>query len=420
MPKKIMFVLMLGVLLVSACTPQTTPTADLSTEMPTEVSTQAALTDVDYSGPMPCTTVYDYELSDEAAGYQAVVDQLPAVSEDDWMRGNPDAPITIIEYADFQCSACANYSYYLRALLEAFPDSIRVVFRDMPLASIHDKAYLSSMVGKAAGNQGAFWDMYDILFENQSVWFYYTDDEFMDWASQQAEALGLDMDQFNADVNDTEVLNALQDRTNELLTLGLHYTPFVIINDHIYKDSNPDLFALVGIYEYDGYAECPSWVIDPAKSYTAVLDTSAGEIKIDLYADVAPLAVNNFVFLAQNGWYDDVYFHRVLQDFVAQAGDPSGYGVISPGYKFANETEGNLSFDKVGVVGMANAGADQNGSQFFITLGPATDLDGSYTIFGQVQDDSLSVLDQIALRDPDTAIDFTGATVINSIEIIEN
>ena len=413
MPKKIVFVLMLGVLLVSACTPQATPTTE-----PTAAITETESTAL--TGQMPCTTVYDYELSDEAATYQAVVDQLPAVTDEDWVRGNPDAPITIVEYADFQCSACANYSYYVRALLDAFPNSIRVVYRDMPLASIHDKAYLSSMVGKAAGNQGAFWDMYDILFENQSVWFYYTDAEFIDWANQQAEALGLDLDQFNTDINDTEVLNALQDRTNELLNLGLRYTPFVIINDHISRDNNPDLFALVGIYEYAGYMDCPSWVIDPSKSYTAVLDTSAGEIKIDLFADVAPMAVNNFIFLAENGWYNDVYFHRVLQDFVAQAGDPSGYGVISPGYKFANETDANLSFDKAGVVGMANAGADQNGSQFFITLGPTTDLDGSYTIFGQVQDGSLSVLDQIALRDPDTAMDFAGATVINSIEIIEN
>jgi peptidylprolyl isomerase len=132
------------------------------------------------------------------------------------------------------------------------------------------------------------------------------------------------------------------------------------------------------------------------------------------------MAVNSFVFLAQNGWYDDIYFHRVLEGFVAQAGDPSGYGVITPGYTFANEIDPNLSFDKAGVLGMANSGEDQNGSQFFITLAPAADLDGGYTIFGQVQEESLPVLDQIALRDPQTAADFTGATVINSIEIIEN
>ena len=419
MPKKIVFVLMLGVLLVSACTPEATPTTE-PTVAATSEATEVTTADLTYTGQMPCSTTFDYELSEEAAQYQAVVDQLPAVTDEDWVRGNPDAPITIVEYADFQCSACANYSYYLKAVMEAFPNSIRVVYRDMPLPSIHDKAYLSSMVGKAAGNQGMFWEMYDLLFENQSVWFYYTDEEFVDWALEQAETLALNLDQFEADIYNSDVRTALEAQTNELLNLGVHYTPFVIINDHIFRDNNPDLFSLVGAYEYDGYTECPAWVIDPSKSYTALIDTTAGEIVLDLYVDEAPLAVNNFVFLAENGWYDGVYFHRVLEDFVAQAGDPSGFGVVSPGYKFANETDNDLSFDKAGVVGMANSGVDQNGSQFFLTLAPATDLDGNYTIFGQVQDDSLDILSQIALRDPNTALDFEGASIINSIEIVEN
>jgi len=149
-------------------------------------------------------------------------------------------------------------------------------------------------------------------------------------------------------------------------------------------------------------------------------DTSAGEIQIDLFADVAPLAVNSFVFLAQEGWYDGVYFHRVVEDFVAQAGDPSGLGAVSPGYAFDNETGNGLSFDSAGVLGMANAGVNTNGSQFFITLGPTTDLDGGYTIFGEVREESMPILDEIALRDPNTAVGFEGATIINGIEIIEN
>lgn len=419
MPKKIVFVLMLGVLLVSACTPQATPTTE-PTVAETSEATEVTSGDLTYTGLMPCVTTFDYELTEEAAQYQAVVDQLPPVTDADWILGDPDAPITIIEYADFQCPACANYSYYVKAVMEAFPNSIRLVFRDMPLPSIHDKAYLSSMVAKAAGNQGMFWEMYDILYGAQSDWFYSTDEEFIDWVMGEAETLGLDLDQFEADIYDSDVRTALEEQTNNLLNLGLHYTPFVIINDHIFKDNNPDLFSLVGTYEYNGYTDCPAWVIDPSKSYSAKIDTTAGEIVIDLFVDEAPMAVNNFVFLAENGWYDGVYFHRVLEDFVAQAGDPSGYGVISPGYKFANETDNDLSFDQAGVVGMANSGEDQNGSQFFITLGPTTDLDGGYTIFGQVQEGSLDVLSQIALRDPNTALDFEGATIINSIEIIEN
>lgn len=424
MLKKLLFVVLVGVLVLSACTPKNTPTptATEPEATETEVVTQEAtsVTNIDLTGAMPCKTVFDYETTEETDQYQAVVDQLPAVSESDWIRGNMDAPITIVEYADFQCPACGNFALYLEALLDAFPDSIRVVFRDMPLPSIHDKAYIASMVAKAAGNQGYFWEMYDILYHNQQEWFNYTEEEFVDWVNGQAETLGLDMDQFTTDMYDEDVRAKLEEDTNANLDMGLHYTPFVIVNDQIFRDNKPDLFALIGIYQYNGYEQCPSWVINPEASYTAILDTNVGEISIDLYADVAPLAVNSFVFLAENGWYDGVYFHRVLENFVAQAGDPSGFGVISPGYTFANETDNSLSFDKAGVLGMANSGVDQNGSQFFITLAPTTDLDGGYTIFGQVQDGSLSVLEQIALRDPQTAVDFTGATMINSIEIIEN
>jgi cyclophilin family peptidyl-prolyl cis-trans isomerase len=193
-----------------------------------------------------------------------------------------------------------------------------------------------------------------------------------------------------------------------------------VVNDRVWRENQPNLYTLIGIYEFGGYENCPPWVIDENKNYLASLDTSAGQIDIELFADAAPLAVNSFVFLAQEGWYEDVYFHRVLEDFVAQAGDPSGLGVIGPGYTFVNETENDLSFDSRGVLGMANAGWNTNGSQFFITLGPAETLDGGYTIFGEVTEDSLAVLDEIALRDPQTAIDFDQATIIYGIEITED
>jgi len=109
-----------------------------------------------------------------------------------------------------------------------------------------------------------------------------------------------------------------------------------------------------------------------------------------------------------------------VEGFVAQAGDPSGIGAVGPGYTFANETDNELSYDRAGLVGMANAGVNTNGSQFFITLAPTTDLDGGYTIFGEVTEASLAVLDKIALRDPQTAVDFSNATQILSIDIIEN
>ena len=108
-------------------------------------------------------------------------------------------------------------------------------------------------------------------------------------------------------------------------------------------------------------------VIDPAKQYIATLKTEKGDIVIQLFADKAPLAVNSFVFLAREGWFNGVTFHRVLPGFVAQAGDPSATGMGGPGYFFRNETN-DLLYDKPGMVGMANSGADSNGSQFLGAL----------------------------------------------------
>ena len=399
MPKKILYVLLLGAMLLAACAPK-------NDQKP-------------QSDRMPCTTVFDYPTTAETDRYQAIIDKLPPINEDDWVRGNPDAPITIFEYADMQCPACVGFAQYTSALLEYFPNSIKVVFRHLPLPSIHDKAIRSGLVVEAAGIQGKFWEMHDFLYATQNEWFSMPEMEFVDWIVGQAANFDLDADQFAKDILDEEKYAWLEDLTNERLSLGMNYTPTVVINGRIWRDNNPNIFGLIGIYEFDGVEECPKWVIDTEKSYTAKLDTSAGVIEMKLYPDKAPIAVNSFVFLAQNGWYDDVYFHRVLPGFVAQAGDPSGLGMIGPGYTFVNENDNKLTFDRPGILGMANSGADTNGSQFFFTLGPAPALDGDYTIFGEVFAESLPVLDNIALRDPQTTDDFESATVIKGVEIIE-
>jgi cyclophilin family peptidyl-prolyl cis-trans isomerase len=144
---------------------------------------------------------------------------------------------------------------------------------------------------------------------------------------------------------------------------------------------------------------CPGVVIDPAKQYTATVKMKkGGQFTIQLYADKAPVTVNSFVYLAQNGFFSGVTFHRVLDGFMAQGGDPTGTGTGGPGYQFVNESS-DLKFDKAGVVAMANAGANTNGSQFFITFGPQDSLNGGYTIFGQVTD-GMDVVNAITRRDP--------------------
>ena len=125
--------------------------------------------------------------------------------------------------------------------------------------------------------------------------------------------------------------------------------------------------------------------VDPNKNYTATFDTSRGKIVCGLFAKDAPATVNNFVFLARDGFYDGTIFHRVIKDFMIQGGDPTGTGSGGPGYKFADELKNNPRRHNVGTLSMANAGPNTNGSQFFITHVVTDWLDGKHTVFGQVK-----------------------------------
>ena len=165
------------------------------------------------------------------------------------------------------------------------------------------------------------------------------------------------------------------------------------------------------------YNAAPEMTIDPNKKYFATFEMEKGGMfQVELYPQKAPITVNSFVFLARDGYFDGVTFHRVLEGFMAQGGDPTGTGAGGPGYEFINE-DSDLTFDKAGVVAMANAGRDTNGSQFFITFGPTPDLNGGYTIFGQVTE-GMEIVNAITRRDPDMNPDFSG-DVIKTITITE-
>lgn len=143
----------------------------------------------------------------------------------------------------------------------------------------------------------------------------------------------------------------------------------------------------------------PAMVIDEKKKYQATLQTEKGDVVLELFADKTPKTVNNFVFLAKEGFYDNVIFHRVIANFMAQCGDPTGTGRGGPGYSFADEFDSSLKHTKPGILSMANAGPATNGSQFFITHVPTPWLDGKHTVFGQVIG-GMDVLMSIPPRDP--------------------
>lgn len=128
----------------------------------------------------------------------------------------------------------------------------------------------------------------------------------------------------------------------------------------------------------------PSMQIDPTKTYHATIETNRGTISVEFFPKNAPKTVNNFVFLVKEGFYDGLLFHRVISDFMIQGGDPTGTGRGGPGYRFEDEVKGNPLTHDTGVISMANAGPNTNGSQFFITHSPQPHLNGKHTVFGKV------------------------------------
>jgi cyclophilin family peptidyl-prolyl cis-trans isomerase len=165
------------------------------------------------------------------------------------------------------------------------------------------------------------------------------------------------------------------------------------------------------------YPSPPDLTIDLDKGYTATLDTNHGEIVIELDPARSPQTVNNFVFLARDGYYDGVIFHRVIENFMIQGGDPTGTGTGGPGYKFRDEIEGPGSYSR-GTVAMANAGANTNGSQFFICHSDVG-LPHSYTIFGKVTS-GMEAVDSIATTATDRGDRPESEVVINKVTISES
>ncbi|MGH2401426.1 MAG: peptidylprolyl isomerase [Candidatus Limnocylindria bacterium] len=160
----------------------------------------------------------------------------------------------------------------------------------------------------------------------------------------------------------------------------------------------------------------PSGELDLAKKYSARFKTEKGDIVVELYADRAPLTVENFINLARAGFYDGTTFHRVIPGFMAQGGDPTGTGTGGPGYQFGDEFHASLRHDAPGVLSMANAGPGTNGSQFFITHGPTPHLDNKHTVFGRVTE-GMDVVNALRERDPQR--DRNPGDRIDTIEISE-
>lgn len=322
--------------------------------------------------------------------------------------GAADAPLTITMIGDFACDLCLTVARSLAVLRAERPDQISLVYRHFPQENANPNAILAAEASEAADLQGKFWDMHDQLYAHEPEWRSLTPDQFRLRLVDYAKTVGLDVAQFTAALDKHTTLPIIQKSIQVAQAQGFKGVPALLFNDQAYS-GRVDAWALgnyanLKLLEKRWYAAPPKMQIDPKKTYTAILQTERGTVTITLFADAAPIAVNNFVALARDGWYNNITFHLVIPGQLVQTGDPSGSGYGGPGYTILDERDNGLIFDREGLVAMAATRgiANSAGSQFFITLGPlrpAQDYDKQFTIFGIVTS-GMDILRKLTPRNP--------------------
>jgi len=374
--------------LVAACTTPNTPTPSVNLVVPTNIiiPTQPA-----------CTTL----ITEPTPGPETP-SIFPPVTSVDHILGPEDAAVTILDYSDYQDPRSGELAKATKQLLEENPNEIRMVTRPFPVVIANDKAAYAALAAEAAAEQGKYWEMHDLLFSQQANWINISGADFYQWLTAQALDIGMNVDLFKIDLKHEDISAKIQKAWDDGQQMGLPGTPIVVINNDLYQGPHDytslnDIAQLV-ILGKRQYKTCPPLTVKTNSQYIATLHTDKGDVVLELFADKAPVTVNSFIFLAQNGWYDDITFHRVIPTLFAQTGDPSGTGKGNPGYYLITEILPSLTFNSPGMVAMVNSGPDTSGGQFFITYAPATQFDGKYTIFGRVLT-GMDVLQSLTPRD---------------------
>lgn len=395
--------------LLAACAPATPPRVSFTPTPPLNLALTAL------PAEMTCVVV-----SARATAGATEPSLFPPPSPEDWSLGPADAPVTFLEYTDYQTEASASLHRSLSQLLKKYPAQVRRVFRHYPLPG-NDQALLAAAAAESAGQQGRFWEMSALLLENQTAWVGLSTEDFRSWLMDQAQGMNLDANRFAAALEDAAVEQKLLHARQFGIETGIPLMPWVLVNGKIYQGPRDErsLDQLVRLLLLEGrqFEDCPPFVIDPQKRYFARMQTAQGEMTLELYPQQAPLAVNNFVFLARQGWFDGLTFHRVIAGLLAQSGDPSATGLGGPGYAFPDDVN-DLRFDRPGRLAMASPGPNSNGSQFLITMRQAPELNGRYVIFGQVVA-GIDTLTRLTPRDPSTGDPLPDGDALQTVVIEE-
>ena len=415
MRKYITVFLLLAVLFTAACSNNGDSNSPAESDQPT----QAAPTE---QANAPMTTKDDscqeFNIVDDVI-LAPVDNNVPAVTDEDLSYGPADAKYTFITYSNFTCSHCASLEPILEALQSLFPEDVRVAFR---YVATSENSYLAAQAVEAANIQGKFYEMKDVLFENQATWYYFTIDEFHTWLDEQATAFGMDVDQFNTDMEDEETKAKIDHSRETVNEIGITGTPTLYVNNRQYHQSRSlALFAiLINLMENSDrmLGTCPSIDTDFSGDLQAVISTTKGDIIVDLYEDKAPYTVAYFKYLVENGWYENNDVFVATSEYMI-SGDPTNTQYGNPGFSFYNESS-DQTLDEEGLLVSFNMlGVGYNTGMFMITKGTVTgyEFPYGYSVFGKVIE-GMDVLNTIEDRsfslDPaDSFIDsITGITIV--------
>lgn len=318
-----------------------------------------------------------------------------AVSTDEHILGAAEAPITIIEYADFQCPACAAFHQSFKPTLAAVSDTVRLVFRHFPLVEIHDKALLAAQAAEAAAAQGKFWEMHNVLFEKQAEWSPKPLSEFTAVLKNYAQSLGLDVARFERDLTSPAVVARVQRDLESGQAAGVGGTPTVYLDGQFVPldvFTQPDIVEQLRNYAQQWATQRPSrlartfdapeQVTRADRRYRLTVETTRGSLQLELDPSLAPVNVNSVVFLAQQGYFDGAPV--ALNDTTLGAvlmGNPNAQG--NPGYQCEVEFQRPGLMNEPGVVALFGDG-ESSAAQFILTYSPTQRLDGRFTVIGRV------------------------------------
>ncbi|MBP8241509.1 MAG: peptidylprolyl isomerase [Thermoflexales bacterium] len=337
-----------------------------------------------------CTTLSDtFDITPDAL----------KVTDADHFRGNKDASTVMIEYGDVQCPACAAFHPALMAAYGQISDTVKLVFRHYPLTTIHDKAFVSSVAVEAAGQQGKFWEMLELLYTKQAEWDKTPPASITPTLVAYAKTLGLDEAKFSAALVDPKVVERVTGDVKTGDGMKITGTPTVFLDGRAIPTdafAQPDFATQFRQYAkqralYKAYAakggfkaSKPDQVLDAKVATQVTIKTSKGDIVIDIDPKMSPVNANSFLFLAQKNYFSGSPVQVNDNEIGAVVfGDPSGTGYATPGYECEVENPAPGTFDKAGIVGLLGDETTSS-AQFFITYSSTPMLDGRFSVIGTV------------------------------------